>query len=104
MAPPTTIQASEKTLDILELLIGHFAHGLTSGDIVRSSGLDAVTVGRHLQTLIKKGFVEILPETGRFRLSVRFARIGISIMRQIGEAQNALEQTLQRLTTPRQEN
>jgi DNA-binding IclR family transcriptional regulator len=98
MTDRDTIDASVKTLRILDLLLRHFAHGLTNADIARSTGYDRPVVTRHLQTLESAGFVEKIPETGRFRPSVRLARSALEILRSMEAAKGRLEEIKTRIT------
>lgn len=98
---PATSQAAEKTLDVLNALLGHFAHGLTPGDLAKATGIEPASITRYVATLEKKGFVERIPETGRIRPSVRFAQHAISIMRSLDSARARLDEIGTRIATPR---
>lgn len=94
-----SLQSSGKTLDILNLLLRHFAHGLTNVDIARATGLDAPLVVRHVNTLEEKGFVERIPETGRIRPSIRLAQASTQILKSLADARQRLDEIQTRIHT-----
>jgi DNA-binding IclR family transcriptional regulator len=63
---PTT-QSADKVLSVLDVLLGHFAHGLTPGDLAKATGLPASNITRAVATLEAAGFAERISETGRLR-------------------------------------
>ena len=62
-----TGQSAGKVLEVLNVLLGHFAHGLTPTDLVKATGLSASNITRYVATLEAAGFAERIPETGRIR-------------------------------------
>ncbi len=93
---PTTASAG-KVLDVLNLLLRHFAIGLTAGEIAKSAGLGASDVTRYVATLVDKGFAERIPETGRIRASTRMAQAAVSILRSVEDASRRLEELKTRI-------
>lgn len=96
----TTSQSAGKVLDVLSVLLNHFAHGLTPSEIAKATGLDPSSITRYVCTLEEKGFAERIPETGRIRPSSSFARHAVSILRSLDAAKSALESLQRSLTTP----
>ena len=104
MSTPKTTQQSQtaaKVLDVLDVLMGHFAHGLTPTELSKATGLEPSAITRYVATLEAKGFVERIPETGRIRPSVRFAQHAVSILRSLDRAKQRLDEMVSRLSTTR---
>ncbi len=93
-----TSRTAEKVLDVLEVLLANFAHGLTPGDIAKSTGLDASGVTRYIATLEQKGFVERIAETGRIRPSVRLARQTMAILKSLDDNKRRVDELIHRMT------
>lgn len=98
---PQTTAAAAKVLEVLDVLSGHYAHGLTPSELAQATGLSAPNITRYVATLIDTGFAERIPETGRIRPSSRFALIAVSIMRSLDAARARLDELSSRLTTTR---
>jgi DNA-binding IclR family transcriptional regulator len=96
---PTT-QSADKVLAVLDVLLGHFAHGLTPGDLVKATGLSASNITRAVATLEAAGFAERIPETGRLRPSTRLARAAVAILNSLEAAKTRLDEINTRITTP----
>lgn len=96
-----TTKSAEKVLDVLTVLMGHFAHGLTPGELARATALSPSNITRYVATLEEKGFAERIPETGRIRPSVRLAQQAVAIMRSLDAARNRVDELTNRLTTTR---
>lgn len=96
-----TAKSAEKVLDVLTVLLGHFVHGLTPGELARATELSPSNITRYVATLEEKGFAERIPETGRIRPSVKFAAHAISIMRSVENARSRLDELSTRLSTTR---
>lgn len=92
-------RSATKVLAVLDALLGHFAHGLTPGDLVKATGLDPSAVTRAVATLEKTGFAERIQETGRVRPSVRLGRQAVTILRSLEAAQDRLTGLTARVTT-----
>jgi DNA-binding IclR family transcriptional regulator len=92
-------QSADKVLAVLNVLLGHFAHGLTPGDLVKATGLAASNITRAVATLEAAGFVERIPETGRLRPSIRIARAAVAILHSIEAAKARLDEINTRITT-----
>ncbi len=96
-----TSQSAGKVLDVLNVLLGHFAHGLTPTELAKATDLSPSNITRYVATLEEKGFAERIPETGRIRPSVRFAQSAMAILRSLDNARNRIEEVTNRLTTTR---
>ena len=94
-------QSAGKVLDVLNVLLGHFAHGLTPTDLVKATGLSASNITRYVATLEAAGFAERIPETGRIRPSVRLAQQAVGILRNLEAAKGRLDELTSRLTIQR---
>lgn len=96
-----TGQSAGKVLDVLNVLLGHFAHGLTPTDLAKATGLSPSNITRYVATLEEAGFAERIPETGRIRPSVRLAQQAVAIMRSLDAARSRIDELTNRLTTAR---
>jgi DNA-binding IclR family transcriptional regulator len=94
-----TNQSADKVLSVLNVLLGHFAHGLTPTDLVKATGLSASNITRYVATLEAAGFAERIPETGRIRPSARLAKHAVSILRSLDSARQRIDEMTNRLTT-----
>lgn len=94
-----TSQSAGKVLDVLNVLLGHFAHGLTPTELAKTTGLDPSAITRYVATLEEKGFAERIPETGRIRPSSRLAQHAVGILRSLDSAKKRIDEITNRLTT-----
>ncbi|WP_153117398.1 helix-turn-helix domain-containing protein [Rhodocyclus tenuis] len=99
MSQPKTMAAGSKVLDVLNVLMGHFAHGLSPSELAKATDLSPPNITRYVATLIEAGFAERIPETGRIRPSTRFALQAMSIMRSVDAARGRLDELSARLNT-----
>ncbi len=97
--PKGTSQSAGKVLDVLNVLLGHFAHGLTPTELAKATGLEPSSITRYVATLEEKGFAERIPETGRIRPASRFAQHAVSILRSLDSARQRIDEMTNRLTT-----
>ena len=93
-------QSAGKVLDVLNVLLGHFAHGLTPTELAKATGLSASNITRYVATLEAAGFAERIPETGRIRPSVRLAQHAVGILRSLDAAKQRVDEIVHRLCTP----
>ena len=98
--PKGTSQSAGKVLDVLNVLLGHFAHGLTPTELAKATGLEPSSITRYVATLEEKGFAERIPETGRIRPSVRVAQHAVGILRSLDAAKQRVDEIVHRLCTP----
>lgn len=96
---PKTTQSAGKVLEVLNVLLGHFAHGLTPTELSKATGLEPSAITRYVATLEEKGFAERIPETGRIRPSSRLAQHAVSILRSLDSARQRIDEITNRLTT-----
>lgn len=97
--PKGTSQSAGKVLDVLNVLLGHFAHGLTPTELAKATGLEPSSITRYVATLEEKGFAERIPETGRIRPSSRLAQHAVGILRSLDSARQRIDEITNRLTT-----
>ena len=95
-----TGQSAGKVLEVLNVLLGHFAHGLTPTDLVKATGLSASNITRYVATLEAAGFAERIPETGRIRPSTRLAQHAVGILRSLDAAKQRVDEIVHRICTP----
>ncbi|AVG15361.1 transcriptional regulator [Chromobacterium vaccinii] len=95
-----TNKSSEKVLDVLTVLLGHFAHGLTPGELAKATDLSPSSITRYVATLEEAGFAERIPETGRIRPSVRLAQHAVGIMRSLDAAKQRIDELAHRICLP----
>jgi DNA-binding IclR family transcriptional regulator len=96
-----TIEASAKTLEILEMLLrADVVHGLSPTDLARSTGLTAPTVTRHLATLEGRRFAERIPETGRIRVALRVLQYATAAQLSLDRATQRVTEIRSRISTP----
>jgi DNA-binding IclR family transcriptional regulator len=69
-----TIGSLARGLRLMDVLWEHFAVGMTSGEVARAAKESPSYATRALKTLESVGWVERVPETERWRPSVRAAR------------------------------
>jgi DNA-binding IclR family transcriptional regulator len=87
-----TIQASEKTLDVLAAILqANYVNGISQKEIAAACAISAPDVCRHVATLEGRGFVERL-ETGRLRGGQELARAGVRIMTALDAAARRIDQ------------
>ncbi|HJU70356.1 MAG TPA: helix-turn-helix domain-containing protein [Paucimonas sp.] len=96
---PKTSQSAGKVLEVLNVLLGHFAHGLTPTELAKTTGLEPSAITRYVATLEEKGFAERIPETGRIRPATRLAQQAVSILRSLDSAKQRIDEITNRLTT-----
>ena len=94
-----TNQSAIKVLSVLNVLLGHFAHGLTPTDLAKATGLSASNITNYVATLEEAGFAERIPETGRIRPSSRFAQHAVGILQSLDSARRRIDEMTNRLTT-----
>lgn len=94
-----TTKSAEKVLEVLTVLMGHFAHGLTPGELAKATDLSPSNITRYVATLEEKGFAERIPETGRIRPSVKLAQHAVAILRSLDAAKSRIDELTSRLTT-----
>lgn len=97
--PKGTSQSAGKVLDVLNVLLGHFAHGLTPTELAKATGLEPSSITRYVATLEERGFAERIPETGRIRPSTRLAQHAVGILRSLDAAKQRIDEITNRLTT-----
>lgn len=94
-----TNQSAIKVLSVLNVLMGHFAHGLTPTELAKATGLSASNITNYVATLEEAGFAERIPETGRIRPSSRHAQYAVGILQSLDSARRRIDEITNRLTT-----
>lgn len=98
MRKTKTNQSGEKILDVLTVLLRNFAHGVTATELTKATGLSASNITSYVYTLESKGFAERIPETGRIRASHKLAQSAVTIMRELQQAEQRIQESLSRIT------
>jgi DNA-binding IclR family transcriptional regulator len=91
-------ESAAKVLDVLNVLLGHFAHGLAPGELAKATGLQPSAITRYVATLEEKGFAERIAETGRIRPSHRLGKQAVGILRSLEAARARVDETITRLS------
>ncbi|RAI44867.1 IclR family transcriptional regulator [Rhodoplanes roseus] len=73
----SSVQSLAKGLRVLEAFSGD-AEEMTLSEVAAASGLDAGTTFRMLNTLVALGYVARIPESRRFRLSLKVLDLGFN--------------------------
>ncbi|WJN78742.1 helix-turn-helix domain-containing protein [Burkholderia anthina] len=97
MTTNATTKSAEKVLEVLNVLLGHFAHGLAPGEVAKATNLSPSNITRYVATLEAMGFAERIPETGRIRPSVKLAQHAVGILRSLDSARARIDETENRL-------
>ncbi|MBO1857942.1 helix-turn-helix domain-containing protein [Burkholderia cenocepacia] len=97
MTTNATTKSAEKVLEVFNVLLGHFAHGLTPGEVAKATNLSPSNITRYVATLEAMGFAERIPETGRIRPSVKLAQHAVGILRSLDSARARIDETENRL-------
>ena len=98
--PKGTSQSAGKVLDVLNVLLGHFAHGLTPTELAKATGLEPSSITRNEATLEEKGAAARTPATGRSRPSARLAQHAVGILRSLDAAKQRVDEIVHRICTP----
>ena len=72
------VAAVERAFAVLDALAD--GQELGTNEIARRTGINASTVSRLLATLVAARFVEHVPESGRYRLSLRLVELGNAVL------------------------
>lgn len=80
----------QRLLKLITLLAGHEITGLAPAEIAREQACNASMVTRDLANLQLGGFAELVPETGRWRLSPQIVQIALKHMHALDRAQHRL--------------
>ena len=73
------VASVERALAVLEALADGSPE-LGTNELARRTGINASTVSRLLATLAGAGFVEHIPENGRYRLGIRLLQLGNAVL------------------------
>lgn len=76
------VRAVERAFDIIESFTFRDSE-LTLVEISERTGLALATVHRSIQTMIKRGYIEQDPISGKFRLGMQFVRVGGIVIQRI---------------------
>ncbi len=91
--------SSLKVFAVLDVLLLHFASGMTNSELAKATGMTADAITRAVVTLEAAGYAERIPGSERIRPSHRFARHAIAILRSLDAAQARIDESRSRLTT-----
>ena len=76
------VAAVQRALAVLDVLAEE-ARELGTNEIARRTGVNASTVSRLLATLARSGYVDHVPDTGRYRLGLRLLQLGNAVVAQL---------------------
>lgn len=99
MAATKPTSSALKVFAVLDVLLRHFANGLSNSELAKATGFTADAITRAVVTLEEAGYAERIPGTERIRPSHRFAQHAIAIMRSLESSQARINESLTRLTT-----
>lgn len=88
-----------KVFRVLDVLVCHFANGLSNAELAKATGLSSSFITRAIVTLEEAGYAERIPGSERIRPSHRFAQRAVSIMHSLDSARARLDESHSRLTT-----
>lgn len=77
-------KSGEKMLSVLDVLCRSGYHGFSATEISQETGLSLSDINTYVNTLIRNGYAERVPETGRIRPGMnKFARLAMQILQQV---------------------
>ncbi|MDH1055624.1 helix-turn-helix domain-containing protein [Aquipseudomonas alcaligenes] len=88
-----------KVFSVLDVLLRHFANGLSNTELAKATGLSESFITRAVVTLEEAGYAERIPGSERIRPSHRFAQHAVAIMRSLDAARARIDESQSRLTT-----
>src|SRR5690554_4517005 len=91
-------QSADRVLTVLDVLLRHTVHGISSAEIIQATGFTAPSVSRYVATLEHSGWAERIPETNRIRASVRVAQRAMTVLNEFDKAQQRLNELRSRVT------
>ncbi|MEC4750031.1 helix-turn-helix domain-containing protein [Methylomicrobium sp. Wu6] len=91
------LKSTLKVLAVMKVLTRNMAHGFSSSELARETGLSASDITRYVNTLENAGFAERIAETGRIRPSIWFAKSSLAMLHSIDQAQERLGEIKQRM-------
>jgi len=86
-----------KVFSALEILCQNFADGMAPSELAKATGVSAPQTTRIIATLEATGFAERIPETGRVRPSIHFARLALAVLKSLDSAQTRLAEVATRV-------
>ena len=95
-----SIESLARGLRLMDVLWESFAVGMTSGEVAKAAKESPSYATRALQTLHQSGWVEKVPETERWRPSVRAARRLAAVQRDMDRQDQRLSELRARVATP----
>lgn len=88
----------QRLLRLITALAGHEITGIAPSDLARETNTTASTITRDLANLKEAGYAELVPETGRWRLSPHIVQISMRHMVVLDRARERLEEIRRRFT------
>jgi len=98
-ADTPVIESLHRGLKLMDTLWDSFAVGMTSGEVAKAAHESPSYATRALQTLHAAGWVERVPETERWRPSVKAARRLAAVTRDMDRQDARLSELRQRVGT-----
>lgn len=94
-------RSGEKMLGVLDVLCRNSFHGYSPSEISKETGLSLSDINTYVNTLVKTGYAERVPETGRIRPGMnKFVRFAMQIwqsLETVGNKVNDLKHNLLRV-------
>lgn len=93
--------AQQRVLRLLLMLAGNELLGLAPNEMAKALHTGASNVTRDLANLKAAGLAELMPDTGRWRITPLMGQMALRVMNALGEARRRVEETAQRFSAPR---
>lgn len=90
--------AAEKVLDVLDALAGYAVRGVSNTALAQHLNLNASTITRSMEILVKKGWARKDETTGLFHPTPRMAQVFGRVLADIDRAEQQLADIKNRFT------
>jgi DNA-binding IclR family transcriptional regulator len=98
-AAPDVVESYLRLAKVRDLLWEHMVHGLSPTEIAAAAREPKSYVTRAMQTLRAAGDAEQIADTGRWRISVRYARHAVAVYRSLDRGAARIEEIRGRIGT-----
>lgn len=93
--------AQQRVLRLLLMLAGHELLGLAPNEMAKALHTGASNVTRDLANLKEAGLAELIPDTGRWRITPKLGQVAMRVLNALGESRRRVEETAQRFSVDR---